>query len=43
VFTVLVMAGSFVFPGCDFARESLWTGVLLHASHNLFIQSVFTR
>ncbi len=41
-FTVLVMSGSFVFAWIRLRSGSLWTGVLLHASHNLFIQGVFT-
>ena len=41
-FTVLVMSGSFVFAWMRLRSGSLWTGTLLHASHNLFIQSVFT-
>jgi membrane protease YdiL (CAAX protease family) len=41
-FTVLVMGGSFLFAWMRLRSGSLWTGVLLHASHNLFIQGVFT-
>jgi membrane protease YdiL (CAAX protease family) len=41
-FTVLVIAISFVFTWFRIRSGSLWTAVLLHASHNLFIQSVFT-
>ena len=41
-FTVMVVIISFVFAWMRLKSDSLWTGVLLHASHNLFIQSFFT-
>jgi membrane protease YdiL (CAAX protease family) len=41
-FTVMVVSISFVFTWFRIKSNSLWTGVLLHASHNLFIQSFFT-
>src|SRR5215510_4064670 len=41
-FTVMVVSISFVFAWLRLKSGSLWTGVLLHASHNLFIQSFFT-
>jgi len=41
-FTVMVISISFVFTWYRMKSGSLWTGVLLHASHNLFIQSFFT-
>lgn len=41
-FTVMVVSMSFVFTWFRLKSNSLWTGVLLHASHNLFIQSFFT-
>ncbi len=41
-FTVMVISISFVFTWFRIRSGSLWTGVLLHASHNLFIQSVFS-
>jgi membrane protease YdiL (CAAX protease family) len=41
-FTVLVVSISFVFAWFPLKSGSLWTGAILHASHNLFIQSVFT-
>jgi membrane protease YdiL (CAAX protease family) len=41
-FTVLVISISFIFTWYRVKSGSLWTGVLLHASHNLFIQSFFT-
>lgn len=41
-FTVLVMGISFAFAWLRLKSGSLWTAVLLHASHNLFIQAFFT-
>ncbi len=41
-FTVLVISTSFLFTWFRLKSNSLWTGVFLHASHNLFIQSIFT-
>ncbi len=41
-FTVMVISISFVFTWLRIRSGSLWTGVMLHASHNLFIQSFFT-
>ncbi len=41
-FTVMVLAISFVFAWMRLKSGSLWTGVLLHASHNVFIQALFT-
>jgi membrane protease YdiL (CAAX protease family) len=40
-FTVMVVGMSFVFAWMRLKSGSLWTGVLLHASHNLFIQDFF--
>jgi uncharacterized protein len=40
-FTALVVADSFVFAWMRLKSGSLWTGMLLHASHNLFIQGFF--
>lgn len=40
-FTVMVIGLSFVFAWMRLKSGSLWTGVLLHASHNLFIQAFF--
>ena len=40
-FTVMVVSISFVFTWLRLKSGSLWTGVLLHASHNLFIQGFF--
>ena len=42
-FTVMVLGISFLFAWMRLKSGSLWTGVLLHASHNLFIQSCFDR
>ena len=36
-FTVMVVAMSFIFAWMRLKSGSLWTGVLLHASHNLFV------
>lgn len=41
-FTVMVVAISFVFAWMRLKSGSLWTGALLHASHNLYVQSIFT-
>ena len=41
-FTVMIISISFVFTWFRLKSNSLWTGVILHASHNLFIQSLFT-
>jgi membrane protease YdiL (CAAX protease family) len=41
-FTVMVVSISFVFTWYRLKSGSLWTGVMLHASHNLFIQTFFT-
>lgn len=41
-FTVLVVSMSFVYTWFRLKTGSLWTGVLLHASHNLFVQAIFT-
>jgi CAAX protease family protein len=41
-FTVLVIAISFVFAWLRLKSGSLWTGALLHASHNLYVQNIFT-
>lgn len=41
-FTLMVISISFVFTWFRLKSNSLWTGVILHASHNLFIQSIFT-
>ena len=41
-FTVMVVATAFVFAWMRLKSGSLWTGAMLHASHNLYIQNVFT-
>ena len=41
-FTVMVVSISFVFTWFRLKSNSLWTGAMLHASHNLFIQVFFT-
>ena len=41
-FTVLVISISFVFAWMRLKSGSLWTGAILHASHNLYIQAIFT-
>lgn len=42
-FTILVLAASFAFAWLRLRSGSLWTAVILHASHNLFIQAIFDR
>lgn len=41
VFTWMVIAASFGFAWLRLRSGSVWTAVILHASHNLFIQSIF--
>ncbi len=40
-FTVMVLGISFAFAWLRLKSGSLWTGMFLHATHNLFIQGVF--
>jgi membrane protease YdiL (CAAX protease family) len=40
-FTVMVLGISFLFAWMRLKSGSIWTGVLLHASHNLFVQAFF--
>jgi CAAX protease family protein len=40
-FTWMVVASAFVYAWVRLKSGSLWTAVILHASHNLFIQSIF--
>ncbi len=40
-FTVMVLGISFPFAWLRLKSGSVWTGMLLHGSHNLFIQGVF--
>ena len=41
-FTVMVICISFAFAWLRLKSGSLWTAALLHASHNLYIQGIFT-
>ncbi len=41
-FTVMVISISFVFAWMRLKSGSLWTGAILHGSHNLYIQAIFT-
>jgi uncharacterized protein len=41
-FMVLIISMSFIYTWFRIKSGSLWTAVLLHASHNLFIQTIFT-
>ncbi len=40
-FTIMVIGISFAFAYLRLKSGSLWTGVLMHASHNLFVQGIF--
>jgi uncharacterized protein len=40
-FTVMVLGISFLFVWMRLKSGSVWTGMLLHASHNLFVQAFF--
>jgi membrane protease YdiL (CAAX protease family) len=40
-FTWMAVAASFVFAWMRLKSGSLWTAVILHASHNLFVQTIF--
>ena len=37
----MIVADSFIFAWLRLKSGSLWTAAVLHASHNLFIQTVF--
>jgi len=41
-FMVLVIGISFIYTWFRIKSGSLWTAVILHATHNLFIQGIFT-
>jgi uncharacterized protein len=41
-FTVMVIAIAVVFAWMRLKSGSLWTGAILHASHNLYVQAIFT-
>jgi membrane protease YdiL (CAAX protease family) len=38
----MVLSISFVFAWLRLKSGSVWTGAILHASHNLYIQGIFT-
>jgi membrane protease YdiL (CAAX protease family) len=40
-FAVMIVSGSFAFAWLRLKSGSLWTAAVLHASHNLFVQTVF--
>jgi uncharacterized protein len=40
-FTVMVLGISFLFAWMRLKSGSVWTGMLLHASHNLFVQAFY--
>ncbi len=42
MFTVMVMGLSFLFAWLRIQSGSLWPAAVLHASHNLFVQAIFT-
>ena len=42
MFLIMVIGISFVFAWLRLKSGSLWTAAVLHASHNLFVQAVFT-
>jgi membrane protease YdiL (CAAX protease family) len=41
-FTVMVISISFVFAWMRIKSGSLWTAAILHGSHNLYVQAIFT-
>jgi membrane protease YdiL (CAAX protease family) len=41
-FTISVVGGSFIMAWLTLRAQSLWPAAILHASHNLFIQSILT-
>ena len=41
VFTWMIVASSFIYAWLRLKSGSIWTAVILHASHNLFIQEIF--
>ncbi|MFZ0792422.1 MAG: type II CAAX endopeptidase family protein [Candidatus Korobacteraceae bacterium] len=41
-FTVMVIGLSFIFAWMRLKSGSLWTAAMLHASHNLYVQEIFT-
>lgn len=40
-FTLGIINGSFIFAWLRLKSGSVWTGVLLHTSHNLFNEAIF--
>lgn len=42
-FTVVLTGFGFAFAWLRLKSGSLWTGAILHAAHNLFIQNIFNR
>lgn len=42
-FTIVLTGTSFAYTWLRFKSGSLWTGMFLHAAHNMFIQSIFPR
>lgn len=42
-FTFMVIGDSYILGWLRLKSGSLWTGAILHASHNLFIQAIFDR
>jgi membrane protease YdiL (CAAX protease family) len=38
----MAVSGSFIMAWLTLRARSLWPAAVLHASHNLFIQSIFT-
>ena len=43
MFTIMIIASSFFYAWLRLKSGSLWTAVLLHTTHNIFIQGVFDR
>jgi membrane protease YdiL (CAAX protease family) len=41
-FTLMAVSGSFIMAWLTLRTQSLWPAAILHASHNLFIQSILT-
>ena len=41
-FTVMVVAGGFIAAWITLRSRSVWPAVIFHASHNMFIQMIFT-
>ncbi len=42
MFLIMVVGISFVFAWLRLKSGSLWTAAILHASHNIFVQAIFT-